>query len=269
MLWLLQNNYVDSPSGRMAFDGITSRMAFALRNSRRALHDFSFVAGEPLPELPVHQTDPHFFYGSTGLVQRLMSLPEWAPAVFLAPESLDQRAWLQNRRADMLNPTCEVMTLGELEANVPQSPFFVRPVVVAKAFSGQVARDGDLSGLYRARRGLLKELSPDLLVAVSPLQDIQAEYRLIVYRHRVVTGSRYVLNGQRSLSADLPEDVLAGANALAAHWMPSEFICMDVAVLPGGALRIIEFNSVHSCGLYDTPMARYIEAVEHAVWARG
>jgi hypothetical protein len=268
MLWLLQDNFVDSMSGRMAFDGITSRMAFALRNSGRQLHGFSLVPGEPLPELPLHPSEPHFFYGSTGMAQRLLDLPEWAHGVFLNEKSLDQRSWLENRRDDMLNPTFEVMTLAELEETVPAAPFFVRPVVVAKAFSGQVVSGGDLSGLYRARRGIVKELDPNLLVAVSPLQDIEAEYRCVVYRHQVVTASRYRLGGKLSLSAEIPKDIFEGANALAAGWMPHEFIVMDVARVAGGKVRIIEFNSVHSSGLYDIPMERYIEAVERAVRER-
>jgi hypothetical protein len=269
MLWLLQDNFVDSMRGRMAFDGITSRMAFALRNSGRQLHGFSLLPGEPLPELPLHPSEPHFFYGSTGMAQRLLGLPEWAHGVFLNEKSLDQRAWLENRRADMLNPTCEVMTLAELEASVPEASFFVRPVVVAKAFAGQVVHGRNLAGLYRARRGLVKELEPDLLVAVSPLQDIEAEYRCVVYRHHVVTASRYRLGGNLSLSAKIPEDILEGANALAAGWMPHEFIVMDVARVADGKVRIIEFNSVHSSGLYGIPMGQYIEAVERAVRERG
>ena len=268
MLWLLQDNFVDSMSGRMAFDGITSRMAFALRNSGRALHGFSLVPGEPLPELPLSPADPHFFYGSTGMAQRLLGEPEWAHGVFLHNDSLDQRAWLANRGKDMLNPTCEVMTLAKLEANTPAAPFFVRPVLVAKAFAGQVVRGRDLSGLYRARRGIMKELEPDLLVAVSPLQDIEAEYRFVVYRHQVVTGSRYRLDGKLSLSAEIPAEVLVGASALAAGWMPHEFIVMDVARVAGGKLCLIEFNSVHSSGLYDIPLSEYIEAVERAVRER-
>ncbi|KVP75591.1 hypothetical protein WJ96_07735 [Burkholderia ubonensis] len=259
MLWLLQNNYVDR---------MTGKLAFALRNRERLMHDFSLVPGEPLPELPLRPSEPHFFYGSTGLVQRLIGLPGWTDGVFLAHDSLDQRVWLQHRRADMLNPTCEVMTLTELESAVPAAPFFVRPVMVQKAFAGQVVRDRDLSGLYQGRHGVLKEPSPELLVALSPLQDIESEYRFVVYRHRVVTGSRYRQAGQMSLSAGIPHEILTGANALAEGWLPHDFIVMDVAQLPNGRLCIIEFNSVHSSGLYDTPMEQFIAAVERAVRER-
>jgi hypothetical protein len=256
MLWLLQNNYVEA---------MTGRLAWALNTSGRTLHDFSLVPGEPLPEFPCQPTEPHFFYGSTGLLQRLRESPQWAASVYGDKISLDQRHWYEHRAPDMLNATFELMTLQQLRETSKGKTFFVRPVVDQKAFAGQVVQGGDLAGLYRGRKGEVREHRDDLLVAVSPLiPTICAEYRLVVKGHRIRLGSQYRKDGHLDIQRDVPAEILAKAQVLADGWLPADFIVMDVAVMPDGDVRIIEFNSVHSSGLYAIPGAQFAALVEEA-----
>jgi hypothetical protein len=254
MLWLIQNNYVEA---------MTGKLAWALHTSGRRMHDFSLVPGEPLPDFPCHPSEPHFFYGSTGMLQRLRKDPDWAASIYGDEASLDQRTWYQHRAADMLNRTFEVMTLQQLRDIKQGQTFFVRPVVDQKAFAGQVVLDGDFAGLYRGRKGEAREHRADLLVAVSPLIPvISAEYRLVVKDHRVRLGSQYRKDGRLDVQAGVPAEVLARAQTLVAGWMPADFIVMDIAVMPDGDVRIIEFNSVHSSGLYAISGVQFAELVE-------
>lgn len=258
MLWLIQNNYVAA---------MTGKLAWALNLSGRTLYDFSLVPGEPLPELPCAPDEPHFFYGSTGLLQRLRATPEWAGSVYGDKASLDQRYWYEHRARDMLNPTFELQTLQQLREGAHGKTFFVRPVVDQKAFAGQVVVNGDLAGLYLGRKGEIRQHKDDLLVAVSPvLPAISAEYRLVVKDHCVRLGSQYRKDGRLDIRPEVPAEVLEQAQALAAGWMPADFIVMDVAVMPDGEMRIIEFNSVHSSGLYAIAGAEFAALVEEA-WA--
>lgn len=258
MLWLIQNNYVEA---------MTGKLAWALNASGRTLHDFSLVPGEPFPEFPCQPAEPHFFYGSTGLLQRLRETSEWSASVYGDKASLDQRSWYEHRAPDMLNTTYELMTLQHLRESAQGKTFFVRPVVDQKAFAGQVVLDGDLAGLYRGRKGVAREHRDDLLVAVSPLiPTISAEYRLVVKDHRVRLGSRYRKDGRLDVHPTVPAEVHARAQILAEGWMPANFIVMDVAVMPDGDVRIIEFNSVHSSGLYAISGVEFAELVE-AAWA--
>jgi hypothetical protein len=242
---------------------MTGKLAWALNLTGRALHDFSLVPGEPLPEFPLQPDEPHFFYGSTGLLSRLRQSPRWAASVYGDKDSLDQRTWYAHRAPDMLNPEFELMTLQELRGNAPGRTFFVRPVVDQKAFNGQVVLNGDLAGLYLGRKGEAREHRDDLLVAVSPLiPHIRAEYRLVVKDHRVRLGSQYRKDGHLDVQPGVPAEVLAQAQVLVESWMPATFIVMDIAVMPDGAVRIIEFNSVHSSGLYAIPGADFAALVE-------
>lgn len=259
MHWLLQNNYVDA---------MTGRLAFGLRRSGRVLHDFSLVPGEPLPEFPCEPQDPHFFYGSTGMLKRLRSTP-WSSGLFGDEDSLDQRTWLAQRGEQMLNAQFELTTYAQLMAQPPAHDFFVRPVVDQKSFTGQVVRGGDFAGLHRARKGLVREHPPEMLLAVSPVAPaLVAEYRFIVLNHRLRAGSSYRVGGAQHLSRSIPTDVWAQAQELAQGWQPAVLSVMDVAVLADGSVRIVEFNAVHSSGLYDIAPESFADVVEEAVHRR-
>jgi hypothetical protein len=239
MLFLLQNNHVEA---------MTGRLALALRRAGFEFADFSLLSGEPLPPLPDAEDGAHFYYGSTGLLRRLHAMAE--PSVFDTPAALDQRLW-QQHRDDLLNPAPEILTFGELRTREFTTPYFVRPVCEQKAFGGQVIETSDLAPLYQSRKGLVRVLPDDLVVAVAPVvAGLRAEYRFVVLDGRARLGSRYRLDGVLSLSDAVPPEVWARANQLAARWLPAPFIVMDVAVLADGTARLIEFNSVHSSGLY-------------------
>ena len=260
MLWLLQNNYVDQ---------MTGRLAWALQRTGRPLFDFSLIPGEPLPAFPCVPQDPHFCYGSTGLLKRLQREPAWAPGLFNDELALDQRHWRAHLNEALLNPRFEVMPFAQLRHAGPPPPFFVRPVEDQKAFAGQVLATADLAPLYRARKGQWRPIADDLLVAVSPVVPaIAAEYRCVVLNGEVRLISRYRLNGELSLSAAIPTDVWATCQAWAEGWLPASFIVMDIALLASGESRIIEFNSVHTSGLYAIAGEAFAEVVEDAVRQR-
>lgn len=259
MLWVLQNNYVH---------GMTGRLAWALRLTGRPMHDFSLVPGEPLPSMPMAQDDAYFFYGSTGLLQRLRTSC-WAGSVFDSALTLDQRHWAQHLGHKLLNPHFEVMTLGELRQRELREEFFVRPVVDQKAFTGGVIKPGDLGAIFRGHKGWFREQPDELLLALSPVvPDIRSEYRFVLHEGQVRLGSRYKHLGKLAVNATVPADVWSAAQVLAQAWTPASLCVMDLAVLGDDSVRVVEFNSIHSSGLYAIPGEAYAEVVEEAVRKR-
>ena len=255
MLFLLQNNHVEA---------MTGRLAFGLRRAGFAIHDFSLMPDKPLPALPegIGACTPLFYYGSTGLLRRLHAIGE--PSVFDTPAALDQRIW-QTHRDDLLNQAPEVLPFGELRARAFTAPYFVRPVCEQKAFAGQVVATADLSPLYQGRKGIVRLLSDDLLVAVAPVvTGIIAEYRFVVLNGQARLGSRYRQDGALSVSDEVTPEAWAWAQRLASRWMPASFIVMDIALLADGTARLIEFNSVHSSGLYAIRGEQFGALVEEA-----
>lgn len=248
---------------------MTGKLAWALRRENKTIIDFSIVPEQNLAldfELAV---EPHFFYGSTGMLKRLRQVPAWATGLFGAEQSIDQRYWLEHLQEDLLNPGFELLTLGELREKAFARPYFIRPVVDQKAFAGQVLSDSDLTPLYRGRKGEERRHDDSLLVATSPLvTNIDAEYRLVVLNHRVRLISQYRRQGRSCVIADASAHILEKAQQLAEGWMPADFIVMDIAELSNGDVKIIEFNSVHSSGLYAIPGEAFAGVVEEAVGAR-
>ncbi len=259
MLWLLQNNFVE---------GMTGKLAWALKHTSRPMHDFSVTAGQGLPAFPIEPSDPHFFYGSTGMLQQLRAT-QWGKYLFDNALSLDQRHWQANMGQRLLNASAEFMELDAVKnrvRNYPNSAFFVRPVIAQKAFAGHVVRNGDLSAIFKDRNGQAQAQSGSLLVAVSPLvSNLEAEYRFVVLDGEIRLGSRYREHGEMAVSAkNIPKNIWSAAQELAKGWMPASFVVMDVAVLSNGDLRVIEFNSVHSSGLYQIDCESFAELVEVA-----
>jgi len=85
---------------------------------------------------------------------------------------------------------------------------------------------------------------------------------------KVRAGSRYREGGRLSIHPDVPYDVLRQARQHANRWLPADFIVMDLAVLPGNQTRIVEFNSVHTSGLYAIEPLQFMEVVRDAVRRR-
>ena len=262
MHWLLQNNYVDS---------MTGKLAWALQRMGRTILDFSVLPDQPLPALPLAAGAPFFFYGSTGLLQRMRTMPYAKDYIFGEAESLDQRLWQASLGPRLLNPTAQFLSLGELKKLVSKTtpPFFVRPVLDQKAFSGLVVSDGDLSPLYVGKKGLHRAHPDDMLLAMSSVvSNIAAEYRFVVLDGQVRLGSRYRLEGRLSPSPEVPRSAFESAQTLASTTLPASFIVMDVAILEDDSARIVEFNSVHSSGLYEIPPEEFVLLVEEAVAQR-
>lgn len=255
MHWYLQSNYVEAA---------TAALAWALQRTGRRIYDFSLMPGQSLPNPPGSPDEPHFFYGSTEMAKRVRKDAQWARGMADTAGCFDQRLWASKRGRDMLNQEVELTTFGALRSRRGAGSYFVRPVQDLKAFPGQVVVDNDLEPLARSRgtQGL-KRHPDDLLVAVSPaLEGIRAEYRTVVLNHQVRLASRYRAEGTVSPQAGMPPAVLEAAQNLARGWMPADLVVMDVAEVKGGQARIVEFNSVHTSGLYAIDAEAFAQLVE-------
>lgn len=254
MFWLLQNNHVEL---------LTGPVAIVLRQRGTPFLDFSL--GSDLPEFDFDLKENYFFYGSTGLHKLACDEPSWRHAVLDVQENFDQRIWADNRADQMLNGKFDVMTFREFLDSSTDAPRFVRPIVDQKAFTGQVIVGEDFAELYKAKKGRIKEQKGDMLVAVSGVHDIVAEYRFIVRNNKPIVGSSYRVDGVANRSCDIPKDVYYAACEFAQGWMPASIAIMDVCKLRDGTFRIVEFNGIHGSGLYAIPPETFIDTVERHI----
>lgn len=205
------------------------------------------------PELDVPGNP--FVYGHTGLVGAVAAErcpPGWHVA--WDAQSFDTMEWSRRYEDLMWNHASgRFMALHEALEQWPQAGWHMRPCGAdsgPKAFKAFFAtKDGLREAWAKSTSGF--EKNPNMMVAVSAARLPAYEYRLAFMRDEYVAGSLYLTDGRLTLSPIIPAPVLEFASRVAhSHSLPSTHCVVDVGVDAQGAMGIIEFNSLHSSGLY-------------------
>jgi hypothetical protein len=202
--------------------------------------------------------NPVAVIGSHGLV-RIAGRMGWGPGVFFNDQiSFPVYAGVFGR--DLLNHDARVSRFDEVEISAPS---FLRPTEDDKAFAGMVVTPED----FREWRERVLEIDGfstvdgGTQVVVASLKEIHAEYRFFVVDRRIVTASRYRLDGRSSPSANVPAEVARAAEGFVEQWQPDRAFVIDLAVTPDGP-KIIEFNNINSAGWYHADLAKLIHAID-------
>jgi hypothetical protein len=128
-----------------------------------------------------------------------------------------------------------------------------------KPFSGIVLDnsqfDSEIDYLeYAVREGL---------VLVGPAKAIEAEWRFVVAKRKVIAGSRYILEGKVSLSRDVEPGALVMAQTIGYHdWQPDVVYILDIAKSKG-EYRVIEPNSFSSADFYECDKKPIVEVAKN------
>lgn len=205
----------------------------------------------------------------------------WTPGSFIN-ENLDYRVQLQHWGNKMINHGARFLKLGDcfnlssLEVHqLLGQPFFIRPVVDSKSFTGSVM---DLEQLQEWL-GNLAKLTPEdgstvdlnTEVMVAPLRKIYAEYRTWVVDKKVVTASQYKFGTIKRQTADVPDQVIAYAERCAQEWSPHRAYVLDIFQadsqeedVDDSAFFIGEVNNLNSAGFYAADMNKLVIALENA-----
>jgi hypothetical protein len=255
LAWCIQNNRVDRATGPIAA---------AVRESGRLLLDFSFDPRWPIAQQLPNTDAKRFFYGSSELIKQLHADRALRAEIYFDPATLDHGVWLAQRGAQMLNADGEELTLASLAGHIEDGGCFIRPVKDIKAFSGAVVTSDSFAAWRASQQARNSSLHDEMKVWVAPLKAIDAEYRLVVLDGQIRAGTRYRLGNETSSSPDVPEPVRVAASKLATGWQSARLNTMDVAQLADGTFRIVEFNCIHTSGLYAVHRPAFMAAVEEA-----
>lgn len=136
---------------------------------------------------------------------------------------------------------------------------FIKPSRDLKSFN---------AGVLEAGRTIMEHIDShphgvdylDELAVIAPCQKIDSEYRFFVVNQEVITGSRYMLSGQLSLSNIIPDSVMAVAKEYARLYQPHDIFTMDLAETPKG-VKIIEYNCWNASGLYNSDIKKIFSVV--------
>ncbi len=195
--------------------------------------------------------DEYCPYGST-LLTNLAYENGWK-GLYFDLKLFDYEVFTSNR-TDMLNDFT-VLTVEDAVQFMYKSTkdWFIRPVKDLKQFSGQVinsksCHDWLLDAMECASSGSYQLDKKDKVV-ISPVRNIQAEWRYFIIDRKIVSGSMYRAHGQLRKQEELNEDVLKEAQSFADKWLPHECCVMDLALVDD-EVKVIEFNCINSSGFY-------------------
>lgn len=201
------------------------------------------------------RSKPTIFYGST-LLAELGVKSGFTPGSFYSPDWWNPKIWAENR-PDMLNTQVNIISMADLRDNWVQRPTFIKPVD-PKKFSGQV-----IEGVEREEwLGEHIHLPDDLKLAISPISQIEREWRFFIVNGRLITGSLYKRYGCLVIREPIPDSIYKSAEKMASGWLPFHTIVMDICELKSGELKVLEFNSINSSGFYNSNIADIVVALD-------
>jgi hypothetical protein len=225
---------------------------------------------DALPDVVIPTDQPVFFYGATQAVATAARLQRWTPGVFFNAEDFTYSAWARHYGAHLLNSpdeTIQTTFRKALHLGLKWDGIFVRPERDLKEFTGAV---WETPAFLRWARDIVTldntpQLHADTPIVIGEPHGIDAEWRTFVTGEGEVLGaSQYRRRGRSVWDANVPDAVLAFAQARARQWSPAPVFVLDVAQ-SGGNLYVMEAQCIHSAGFYATPLQPLIQGINRTV----
>lgn len=169
----------------------------------------------------------------------------------------------------LLNEYCIFMPWGMLKQKHIQElifstfntdKFFIRPNSGRKIFTGTTLTQKWFSKELEIIETLPSTygLNNDTMCLVAPHVDIEAEFRILMHKNEVIDFSTYSGHDKIKYKCISEGLKLAQSN----NYYPDELYTIDIAQISLDMVRIVEYNSFVSAGLYRMHPAKIIKAVE-------
>lgn len=255
MHWILWEKLLAEPKGQEFVD-VLERLDMSY-----SLHKIVPFVGELMPE-PIVEDKRAICFGPYSM-RHYAAKHQLTPGVYdLEPYNFEVQKSVWGR--EMLNFDSEVVAFED--ANPTMEEFFTRPIEDSKSFAGAVMTRADF--LEWRDKVCLQNLdfgvgtiSSSDKIQISSLKTIHAEYRCFAVGGQIVTASIYK-RGTKIFYEEIDKNHTAWqyAQEMVNLWQPQEAFAIDVAETPEGH-RIIEINTINSCGLYAANCYKLITAI--------
>jgi hypothetical protein len=225
----------------------------------------------PMTPVPFAEDELVFVYGSMNLCRWLLRRGQWSRLAWYDFDRLRCQSYYAHWGRFLLQQEYAFLPLAEIQRQRERlfqtfgrdGRIFVHPDDNAKSFGGGVVevegfrRWWELANFYRP--------GPDCLAVVARPQTILAEWRLVIGRRKVVTGSQYRQSGAEKVSAGLPAEAGTFAETVAgsSEFEPHPVYVMDVCQTDKG-YRVIEIGSICCASLYACNLEQVVAAVADA-----
>lgn len=158
---------------------------------------------------------------------------------------------------ELLNEGYQVGELHELEPKWER--FFIRPTGNTKLFGGMTVTNAEFRE-WKKRESHPTSPYIGQSLMVSELKEIEAEYRFFVVNGSVITGSSYIVNGQRDITKKPPAEIVSYAQHMVNRFSLSTAFVIDIAKVKNG-MKIVEYNNFNTSGLYHCNEIEIVRAI--------
>lgn len=257
-------------------DSAAQRMIYAVQEQGYEVHSDRYIPFDDNHDVTALPTDrPVIFHGAIGMARSVQNrrLTDIRPFAWFDFDQLSCHSyygrwgkWLVNQKYGMF-PLGDFPRLEEHLYKVYGSfgEIFVRPDSNDKIFTGEVVTREKFKGWmnWAYTEGEI----PDAIAVVAEPEVIKAEWRLIVYDGKVITGSLYKKHGHLQVEAGFPEGARAVTEEACRKWFPHPVFVMDIGLVSTGKedeFRIVECGSVNCAGYYDCDLGAIVRAMSEA-----
>lgn len=212
---------------------------------------------------PADQARP-VIYGSSTFMFGSLKHPYLKDGVFYDDDTFSMMKYLKHWGSYMLNADGDIVAAGAIGTLAFEDTdiVFVRPDSDSKSFAGDVYEFGDLKRRFGALDGHNPFLDQDSLVLLAKPKRIEKEWRSFIVSGKVVSASRYRIDGRLAVDGDdIPDEMIAFCEAMYQVYHPHEVFVMDVALYQG-QYKIIECNCFNGSGVYAHDWRQIVKAVE-------
>ena len=208
---------------------------------------------------------PCVVYGSIG-TQKLAVAHNWLPGVWTGPEFnemiVGDRLGSLYLNTDMMSTRMSgVEDLVKLKG---WDQFFIKPNSDTKEFAGTILEADEFTGWYQRMVDIGYLEDNDFHVVISTPKRIGREWRLVVIDGKVVEYSLYKQYQKVMPKHEVTPEVIAIAEEAATLHAPADVYVVDVVETDNG-LKIIEYNTFNSAGLYDCDVSVIIDEINKHV----
>jgi len=252
MQWIVQNASYNNDN----FQGLINALDAGRRDYQRV--DVIPFSHELIP-VPV-VTNPCAIMGTNSLI-RLSKKYDWSPGAWFK-EDVRFEEWLKHYGEHLVNYDATICRFADADF---EGMAFIRPCEDLKQFSG-MEMEGRNFALWRdmtiEENSMTGEaLSPDMMVLVAPLKNINGEFRLFVVDGEVVAHSQYRVANRILPQPTVPDGVLTYAKEIIDLWQPDKAYVLDIAELEN-EYKVLEINCLNSSGFYAADPKQVVDAIE-------
>jgi hypothetical protein len=239
--------------------------------------DFPYSFHKVIPFVGNIEPDAHFknpviCIGSYSMRHVAMK-KQWRPGVF-DMKMYNHMVCALHWKHHMLNENCSYCYFGEARPPIygttlgDMDQFFIRPNDDSKYFTGTLMSPQEFYEWQHKVRDLGEDdgsgLRNDTVVLIAPPKEIYQEIRCWIVDQKVVTASVYKTGDKVGYSECIDRYVIDFAFRRAVEWQPLRAYVMDIARTAKG-LKIIEAQTINSCGFYAANMGKLVSAIDDMV----